>query len=172
MVQKLDRAEMGRADRQAELSAMVRLYQRDLDRFDQAVADRLGINRTDLRCLDILTDEAGGGRRLTPKELAAKSGMSPSAITTVLDRLERAGYARRVRDDVNRRRVLVALTPLVAKLADEIFAPVAAAGQAHVASYSDEQLELLLGFFARAHQQRTDQIQALQQTLDQKEHTR
>jgi DNA-binding MarR family transcriptional regulator len=155
---------MRRADRQAELSALVRLYQRDIDRFDQAVADRLGINRTDLRCLDILTDEAGSGRRVTPKELAEKSGMSPSAITTVLDRLERAGYARRVRDDVNRRRVLVALTPRLAKLTEDIFAPVAAAGRAHVASYGDDEIELLLGFFARAHQLRTEQIQALQET--------
>jgi DNA-binding MarR family transcriptional regulator len=150
-----------RADRRAELSALVRLYQRDVDRFDQAVADRLGVNRTDLRCLDILTDEAGSGRRLSPKELAEKSGMSPSAITTVLDRLERAGYAQRVSDDGNRRRVLVALTPLLAKLTEEIFAPVAAAGQAHVAGYSDDELDLLLGFFARAHELRTEQIQTL-----------
>ena len=148
-------------DRRAELSALVRLYQRDVDRFDQAVADRLGVNRTDLRCLDILTDEGGSGRRLTPKELASKSGMSPSAITTVLDRLERAGYAQRVRDDGNRRQVLVALTPLLAELAEDIFGPVAAAGQAHVASYTDEQIELLLGFFARAHELRAEQIAAL-----------
>ena len=158
------RAKTRRADREAELSTLVRLYQRDVDRFDQAVADRLGINRTDLRCLDILTDEAGSGRRLTPKELAEKSGMSPSAITTVLDRLEGAGYAQRVRDDLNRRRVLVALTPLLVKLTEDIFAPVAAAGQAHVASYNDDQLELLLGFFARAHQLRGEQIQALHET--------
>ncbi len=158
------RAEKRRADRRAELSALVRLYQRDVDRFDQAVADRIGVNRTDLRCLDILTDEAGSGRRLTPRELAEQSGMSPSAITTVLDRLERAGYAGRVRDDVNRRRVLVALTPLLAKLTEDIFAPVAAAGQAHLASYSDDELELLLVFFARVHELRTEQIQTLQET--------
>ncbi len=149
-------------DCRAELSALVRVYQRGVDRFDQAVADRLGVNRTDLRCLDILTDEAGAGRRLTPKDLAERSGMSPSAITTVLDRLERAGYARRVRDSANRRLVLVALTPLFAKLIEEIFAPVAAAGAAHAAGYSDAELDVLIGFFTRAHQLRAEHVQALQ----------
>lgn len=149
-------------DLRDQLSSLVRLYQRDVDRFDQAVADRLGLNRTDLRCLDILTDEAGAGRRLTPKQLAQRSGMSPSAITTVLDRLERAGFARRVRDDANRRLVTVALTPLLGKLTVELFTPVAAAAEAHLAAYSDSELRVLVRFFTRAHELRTEQIRAFQ----------
>lgn len=156
-----DRADR-RQDRRAELSALVRRYQRETDHFDQAVADRLGVNRTDLRCLDIMVEDAGAGRRSTPTDLAARSGMSPSAITTVLDRLERAGYARRVRDEVNRRRVTVALTPLLGKLVEEIFTPVAVAGAAHLASYTDQELEVLVRFFTRSDELRAEQIRALQ----------
>ena len=43
-------------------------------------------------------------------ELADESGLSPGAITTVLDRIERAGYANRVADPDDRRRVLVIST--------------------------------------------------------------
>ena len=85
----------------------VRRSQNATDRFDQAVADAIGINRTDLRCLDVIQREwpVAAGR------LAEQTGLTTGAITTVLDRLERAGYARRVRDPSDRRRVLVEVTP-------------------------------------------------------------
>ena len=47
---------------------------------------------------------------MTAGELDRESELSTGAITTLLDRLERAGYVRRVRDDVDRRRILVELT--------------------------------------------------------------
>ena len=149
----------------AELSTLVRTYQRDIDRFDQAAADHLGVNRTDLRCLDICLAEAEAGRRLTPKDLAERSGMSPSAITTVLDRLERAGYVTRVRDRVNRRLVLVNLTAVFAERIKDIFAPVAAAGEATAAGYSARELEVLIRFFTEAHERRTAQIADLQDAV-------
>ena len=70
---------------------------------DQAVADYLGINRTDARCLDII-ERLGG---VTAGRLARESGLSTGAVTTVLDRLERSGLARRTSDPGDRRRVLV-----------------------------------------------------------------
>ena len=47
-----------------------------------------------MRCLDIIErlDGVSAGR------LASEAGLSTGAVTTVLDRLERAGYARRVPD--------------------------------------------------------------------------
>ena len=71
--------------------------------FDDATAERLGINRTDLDCTDII--ERHGG--ITAGELAAEAGLTTGAVTAVIDRLERAGYARRVRDDEDRRRIKV-----------------------------------------------------------------
>ena len=71
--------------------------------FHQAVADRLGMNITDHKCADILA-LAGP---LTAGELARRTGLTTGAITGVIDRLERAGCARRVRDPSDRRRVIV-----------------------------------------------------------------
>ena len=55
------------------------------DQLDEAVALQFGLNRTDLRCLGILYRRG----RVTAGELAEESGLTPGAITTVLDRLER-----------------------------------------------------------------------------------
>ena len=57
------------------------------DQLDEAVALQFGLNRTDLRCLGILYRRG----RVTAGELAEESGLTPGAITTVLDRLERGG---------------------------------------------------------------------------------
>lgn len=73
----------------------------------EAVADRLGINPTDLRCLGLATSEPG----LTPTRLAELAGLTTGAITGVLDRLERAGFIRREADADDRRRLRVQLIP-------------------------------------------------------------
>src|SRR5438270_8749054 len=75
--------------------------------FDNLAAQRLGVNETDLHCLNIIENRGG----LTAGELAAQSGLTNGAITGVLDRLERAGYARRVADPADRRRVNVEVSP-------------------------------------------------------------
>src|ERR1700730_8582328 len=78
-----------------QLMLEIRASQNATDRYDQAVADTLGLNRTDMRCLDIL-DRQG---RLTAGQLAEQTGLTSGAVTTVIDRLEAAGHARRVGDN-------------------------------------------------------------------------
>lgn len=70
-------------------------------RYDELVAARLGINRTDLRCLDLL-HETGN---MSAGQLAVGSGLTTGATTRMLDRLERIGYIRRLPDRDDRRRV-------------------------------------------------------------------
>ncbi len=75
--------------------------------FDKLAAARLGVGMTDLHCLNIVQSRGG----VTAGELAAESGLTTGAVTAVIDRLERAGFARRVRDDRDRRKVVVEVTP-------------------------------------------------------------
>jgi DNA-binding MarR family transcriptional regulator len=86
--------ERDRAERKIfdELLDEVRRSQNATDRFDQAVADALGLNRTDMRCLDVLHREGA----VTAGRLAEMTGLTTGAMTVALDRLERSGYARRV----------------------------------------------------------------------------
>jgi DNA-binding MarR family transcriptional regulator len=75
--------------------------------FHEAVAVRLGINATDLKCLEL----AGGEESVTPSRLAELAGLTSGAITGVLDRLERAGIVSREADPDDRRRVVVRVAP-------------------------------------------------------------
>src|SRR5262245_11552551 len=89
--------------------------------FDALAAERLGISETDLHCLSA-AERRGGA---TAGELAAESGLTTGAVTAVIDRLERAGYARRVRDEKDRRKVNVEVTPEFYEAAGPIWGPVA-----------------------------------------------
>ena len=106
---------------------------------DQAVADYLGINRTDARCLEII-ERLGG---TTAGRLARESGLSTGAVTTVLDRLERSGLARRTSDPADRRRVLVEITPAARKANEALYRPLVEAAGEQMLRYSDEELALL-----------------------------
>ena len=89
--------------------------------FDSLAAERLGVNETDLHCLNIIENSGG----LSAGELATASGLTAGAITGVLDRLETAGFARRVPDPADRRRVMVEVTPAFYTSAERIWSPLA-----------------------------------------------
>jgi DNA-binding MarR family transcriptional regulator len=90
--------------------------------FEEAAAARLGIGAGDLRCLNAI-ENAGG---LTAGELARAVGVTTGAVTGAIDRLEKAGYARRVADPADRRRVRIEVTPEFRARAEKIWGPVAA----------------------------------------------
>ena len=118
----------------------VRRSQAATDRYDQAVADAIGLNRTDMRCLDVIQREG----RVPAGRLADETGLTTGAITTVLDRLERAGYARRVRDPSDRRRVLVELTPEAFQGSVNYYAAHMELSERLYRRYTEEQLEMFL----------------------------
>jgi DNA-binding MarR family transcriptional regulator len=109
------------------------------DAMDQAAAEYLGIHRTDGRLLDVL-QMAG---QMSAGELAKAGHLSPGAVTAALDRLERAGYLRRVRDENDRRRVLVEITDQLEKLTWELYGPLAASGDAMLRDLTDEHLTIM-----------------------------
>jgi DNA-binding MarR family transcriptional regulator len=75
--------------------------------FHSRVAERMGLSPTDEKCLDLALRAEGP---ITAGRIAELSGLSTGAVTGVIDRLERAGYVRRVRDPHDRRKVLVEVT--------------------------------------------------------------
>jgi DNA-binding MarR family transcriptional regulator len=101
---------------------------RAADRVDEAVATQFGLNRTDLRCIGILYRRG----RVTAGELAEESGLTPGAITTALDRMERGGYANRVADPTDRRRVLVTSTAATRELGARVYGEVELAARAQL----------------------------------------
>jgi len=131
-----------RDDVLSEVAEELRLSGVTNDIADQVVADYLGLNRTDARCLDIIErlDGVSAGR------LASEAGLSTGAVTTVLDRLERAGYARRVQDPGDRRRVLVELTPAARRELQQLYAPLAEATMRQLEGYTTDEVGLVRDF--------------------------
>ncbi|WP_202637774.1 MarR family transcriptional regulator [Bailinhaonella thermotolerans] len=116
------------------------------DLIDELAARRLGINRTDLRCLSRLTARGP----LTASELASAAGLTGGATTTAIDRLERTGLATRVRDTADRRRVLVHLSERGRRAVQEIWGPIATEAQAELLRFSAAELDLIETFLRRA----------------------
>lgn len=123
------------------LRGEIRRAQAAVAAVDLAVAERLGVNATDHRCLDIL-DQRGPQ---TAGALAEALALSPSAVTTVLDRLQRLRYVRREANPQDRRQVVVALTPLLRRRARELYGDGSESG-ALLERYSVAELELLCEF--------------------------
>jgi DNA-binding MarR family transcriptional regulator len=122
----------------ADIGLATQAFQRSTDAFDDLVADRLGLNRTDLRCLDWLFD----GPK-TAGQLAVATALSTAATTTLVDRLEQRGLVRRVRDTTDRRKVLVEMTEEGWRRTHEFYAPLAEQGARMLEQYSDGQLQAM-----------------------------
>lgn len=112
--------------------------------FSHAVAERLGINATDLECMGVIQrGPAAAG------QLAAATGLTTGAITGVIDRLERAGFAKRTPDESDRRRVLVRMTPEAVARAMPLFEPMRRASAQVLSRYKDDELAVILDFLNR-----------------------
>jgi DNA-binding MarR family transcriptional regulator len=129
----------------------------------QAAADRIGINATDLNCLNILSFRG----HMTAGELARETGLTTASITGVVDRLEEAGYVTRERDPHDRRRVVVKLV-LDRAMRDvaTLFLPMMRAWRQMAARYSDDELRLIVDYYARVEQVLRQHLARLRDTAD------
>src|SRR5947209_20582543 len=113
------------------------------DAFDSLAAEQLGVSDTDLRCLNIIENSRG----LSAGELAVQAGLTAGAVTGVIDRLEKATYARRIPDPDDRRRVRVAVTPAFYKAAERIWGPMAAEWHTSLSErFTSDELERITDF--------------------------
>src|ERR1044072_8808048 len=92
-----------------DLANQVRRSQNASALVDAVTSKVLGISESEGMCIDVLDREGP----VTAGRLAEGTNLTTGAVRAVIDRLEEKGYARRVRDESDRRRVLVEATPLV-----------------------------------------------------------
>jgi DNA-binding MarR family transcriptional regulator len=114
--------------------------------FRNLVGERLGVNVTDMECLGLVFHQG----LATPSELARHTGLSSGATTAMLDRLESSGLIERRPNPNDRRGTIITLAKTGAERVAPWFTSVRKAQNALVASYSEEELELLSDFFERA----------------------
>ena len=119
----------------------------DFDALSEVVAARVGLNQSDLLALDLISRDDG----VTAGQLAERLHLTTGAITGVIDRLAKAGFARRADDPRDRRRVLVVATPKEARIS-QLYASLSTRMRALANRYSSEELELLTGFVREMRQ--------------------
>jgi DNA-binding MarR family transcriptional regulator len=116
--------------------------------FHAAVAERLGLNVTDVKCYSLIRQVGP----MTAGDLAEQTGLTTGAITGVVDRLEKAGLVRRGRDAGDRRRVIIELVdnPAHEQLLMQLYAPLGNAIAALVKGYSRSERDTIEDFLTKA----------------------
>lgn len=109
------------------------------------LARQIGLNATDMQCLNILDFEGP----VPAGRLADLTGLTTGAMTTAIDRLENAGYVQRVRDPHDRRRVVIQPVPHEGA---GIFDQIDQAWRELCSRYSDQELAVVLNFIDAMHQ--------------------
>ena len=130
-------ADLNRAAREA--SGLGNLYA-------HAVAVRLGVGPTDLECLDFIA----GGPGVIAGDLARATGLTTGAITGVIDRLEKAGFARRERARADRRKVYVRMTAAGRAAGEAHYGSLGRAVDRLAARYNPAEITLLTEYFDRS----------------------
>jgi DNA-binding MarR family transcriptional regulator len=145
----------------AALSDAIARYQAAVDDFDRECARVLGVNETDLRCLEILIREQD---EATPRLLADQLGLTTGSVTTMLDRLEKMNYVARRAHPTDRRKVIVSATAEASRRAGDLIGPLIADGNEFLRGYSVAQLESVREFLTRTTELQQRHTARLRQT--------
>src|SRR6516225_318578 len=132
-------------DQAKDVRAALRRLTAEIDGLDHRAANHFGINRSDLRCLDVLR----GVGPTTPTTLAGAVGMTTGGLSLALDRLESAGYVTRRPNSNDRRSVIVEPTEHLAQVEREIFGPLGRRIGEIFARYREADLEVIRDFLDR-----------------------
>lgn len=137
-------------------------YQSTVDDFDNETARILGVNRTDLRCLEILI--ADPDDEITPRTIADRLALTTGSVTTMLDRLEKAGYLTRTRHATDRRKVLVQATALAKERTWGMIGPMLEDAASDVIShFTVDQLDTIEQFVTRATEVQRRHVERLRE---------
>jgi len=107
------------------------------------IFEKLGINMSDMECLGYLLSK----RISSPTELAKYTGLSSGATTAMLDRLEKGGFIERRPNPDDRRGTLIVLAKSGADRVAPWYGPVGKAQEQLILNYSEDELQLISGFF-------------------------
>ncbi|MET8634306.1 MarR family transcriptional regulator [Streptomyces sp. NPDC057746] len=109
-------------------------------------AHRNGMHPTDVRALIALMDASRAGEEMTAGRLGALLGLNSAGTTALVDRLERLGHVRRVRDGRDRRRVLVEVDERAVELGWASFGPLIGRAVELLQGYDERELAAVRGF--------------------------
>ena len=129
-----------------ELGLLLRRLTVELDAVGDRFAELHGLGRTDVRALVAIMDATRSGSALTAGALGAAVGLSSASVTALVDRLERAGHLRRVRDREDRRRVVLEMSDTAMSAGAQFFGGLQRDLLDAMRHYSDDDLAVVRRF--------------------------
>ena len=145
-----------RAEMDAAIGFTIMRWQDATQSYDEAVGVRAGLGTAERLCLGLLqTGPQSAGA------IAIATGLTPAAVTSLIDRLEARGMLTRTRSLEDRRKVVVEQTETTRKFAERYYGPIAREGQKLLAGFSDAELATVLRFVTAALQLQNEQLARL-----------
>ena len=129
------------------LTQEVRIFIAGTLLFNERVADELGLNGTDLQCLNLL-DLKGS---LKPGEIARWCALTTGGVTVILDRLEKAGYIRREPNPADRRSSIIRPVAARSRKLRNVYRSKGEALLKVLSRYNESELQVVLDFFQRTN---------------------
>lgn len=148
---------MSRADLLAELLEAGRAHSNAAVMYHAAISARVGLSAVEEKTLDLLARSGA----LSAGELGELTGLAPASVTGLIDRLQRKGFARRVKDPNDGRRVYVEVEPGVEARFKPYFAAFSARLDDLYATYSDRELSVILDFLRSSAEVQREATRAL-----------
>jgi DNA-binding MarR family transcriptional regulator len=130
--------------------------------FGQTVAIRFGLSESDVEALELLIDTGAA----TAGKLSDLMGLTTGAVTRVIDRLEQAGYVRRIPDPADRRRVIVEVVPERVAAVAATMARVGEKGAEEIGHFSEADLAVINDFLTRMEAITREEATALRDAPD------
>ncbi|WP_426445857.1 MarR family winged helix-turn-helix transcriptional regulator [Paenibacillus sp. S-38] len=128
--------------------------------FHQLISEKLGLNVTDHKCLDFLNRTGP----VTAGQLAQVTGLTTGAVTSVIDRLEQAGYVTRDKDPLDRRRVVVKPAPEGSAPISPMFQSVMDSTLKIISQYTEQELHLILDFIRKCNEMTLDEMNKMKES--------
>ncbi|MBU2667012.1 MarR family transcriptional regulator [Actinoplanes bogorensis] len=146
-------------DSRTQLDEAMRSFMARVVLFQDAVARSVGLNSTDLQTVGLLMSEGPA----SPGDLAERIGITQGgAVTSLIDRLEKAGYVTRRRDEQDRRRVLVvADEQKVIADVGHIYGRVADRWNTYLSTLTDDEIAVGARILAAAAEVNREEIERL-----------
>lgn len=110
--------------------------------FQQNMAHKIGVSHTDLKSAEIL-NETGP---ITAGELSKITGLSTGSVTALINRLEKSGYVKRERDQLDGRKVMIMPIPERKEQIKSHYQSLSMATKELCSAYNEQELILINQF--------------------------
>ncbi|SDD60520.1 MarR family winged helix-turn-helix transcriptional regulator [Glycomyces harbinensis] len=129
-----------------DLTRLLQTLTVESDRYAERFGSRHGLHRTDVNALALILAAARRGEPMSPSALARELGLSPSATTALIDRLEAVGHVERERPSGDRRRVALHVPEAGLEEGRKMFVPLAEAFADSWAGFGPAEREVVARF--------------------------